>query len=184
MKAPNIETFTLSPTRLAVGLGWDPHIDPKKVSDLDISALLLDASGKLLSPRHIVFYHNKRSLDESVLHLGDNRSGEGKCDDEIILLNLDSMEKEVERVALVVSIYGQSTDPLRIHYFNPVRRAFVRLFDYRSNEEIVRLDINEQYDTHNGLIFGYLFRTEEGWLFELAGQGTNKGFEGLLSMFA
>ncbi len=169
--------------RLGIGLGWDPQPDLSKINDLDISAFLLNAEGHMPTPNHIIFYHNKKSVDESVFHLGDNRSGEGKRDDEIILVNLLDVEEEIQRIAIVVTIYSENPEQ-RIISFDPIKQAFIRLFDYQNNDEIVRLEINERFSTFNSLLFGYLNRSPQGWTFEMNGVGSNQGLEGFIDQYA
>ncbi len=71
-------------TAVLVGLGWDVRTTTGADYDLDASALLCDESGKVLSNGHFVFYNNLKSPDGSVEHTGDNLTGEGEGDDEIV----------------------------------------------------------------------------------------------------
>src|SRR4029450_11793219 len=74
-------------TAVLVGLGWDVRTTTGADYDLDASALLCDASGKVISDRHFIFYNNLTSPDGSVEHTGDNLTGEGEGDDEMINVN-------------------------------------------------------------------------------------------------
>ena len=65
----------LNLTHLSLGLGWDTDLD------LDSSILLLDSSGLVIDQ---VFYNQLSSEDGSVVHSGDNTTGEGSGDDETI----------------------------------------------------------------------------------------------------
>src|SRR3954470_18882427 len=75
-------------TAALVGLGWDARTTSGAGFDLDASALLVDAAGKVLSDEHFVFFNNLTSPDGSVEHTGDNLTGEGDGDDESIKVNL------------------------------------------------------------------------------------------------
>ena len=79
--APNL-------TSIAVGLGWDARSTTGADFDLDASALLTGANGKVLSDAHFVFFNNLKSPDGSVEHTGDNLTGEGEGDDETINVEL------------------------------------------------------------------------------------------------
>ena len=169
--------------RLGIGLRWKPQTDANQRIDLDISAFLLDSNQSMPSPHHIIFYHNKKSVDESILHLGDSRSGEERRDDEIILVSVDDVQSDIEEIAVVITIYNEGVT-VENTSFMPVSGAFVRLFDYQTNKEILRYDINEHYNDFNGLEFGKLMRTSEGWVFEITGTGSKKGLEGYIDQFA
>ena len=92
-------------TAVLVGLGWDVRTTTGTDYDLDASALLLDASGKVLSDQHFVFYNNLRSPDGSVEHTGDNLTGEGEGDDESVKVNLAAVPAEIEKIVFPVSIH-------------------------------------------------------------------------------
>src|ERR1700742_1416402 len=78
-------------TAVLIGLGWDIRTTSGADFDLDASALMLDANGKILSDQHFVFFNNLNSPDGSVQHTGDNRTGEGEGDDEAIKVNLSGV---------------------------------------------------------------------------------------------
>ncbi|MGW1289498.1 TerD family protein, partial [Streptomyces sp. NPDC002586] len=83
-------------TAVEIGLGWDVRTTTGADYDLDASALLLNASGKVISDQHFVFYNNLRSPDGSVEHTGDNLTGEGEGDDEVIKVNLAVVPADVD----------------------------------------------------------------------------------------
>src|SRR4051794_38612833 len=83
--------------RVQAALGWDVRTTTGVDFDLDASALLTNASGKVLSDGHFVFYNNLTSPDGSVHHTGDNLTGEGEGDDEVINIDLTLVPGEVER---------------------------------------------------------------------------------------
>jgi tellurium resistance protein TerD len=92
-------------TAVIVGLGWDVRSTTGADFDLDASAILLNADGKVVSDKHFVFFNNLTSPDGSVEHTGDNLTGEGEGDDEAIKVNLATVPAEIARIVLPVSIY-------------------------------------------------------------------------------
>ena len=115
-------------TAVLVGLGWDVRTTTGADYDLDASALLLDASGKVLSDRHFVFYNNLTSPDGSVEHTGDNLTGEGEGDDETVKVNLAAVPAEVDKILFPVSIHDaesrghrRTPEAVRTHATAPVR---------------------------------------------------------------
>ncbi len=70
-----------------IGLGWDTNrYDGGKDFDLDASAFLLNADGKVRKDEDFIFYGNLKSSDGSVTHTGDNLTGEGDGDDEVFTM--------------------------------------------------------------------------------------------------
>jgi tellurium resistance protein TerD len=111
-------------TAVIVGLGWDVRSTTGADFDLDASAILLNAGGKVVSDKHFVFFNNLTSPDGSVEHTGDNLTGEGEGDDETIKVNLATVPAEVARIVFPVSIYDADT---RRQSFGQVTNAFIRV---------------------------------------------------------
>ena len=78
-KGGNISLAKTAPamTHARVGLGWDARSTDGQEFDLDASAFLCGANGLALSDQHFVFYNQKQDPSGSVVHLGDNRTGDG-----------------------------------------------------------------------------------------------------------
>ena len=83
-------------TAVNVGLGWDARTTSGADFDLDASALLVDPGSKILSNQYFVFFNNLTSPDGSVEHTGDNLTGEGEGDDEMIKVNLAAVPAELD----------------------------------------------------------------------------------------
>ena len=75
-------------THALVGLGWDTNrYDGGYDFDLDASVFLLGENGKLQRDEDFIFYNNLRSRNDAVVHTGDNLTGEGEGDDEVIMID-------------------------------------------------------------------------------------------------
>ncbi|HEX3336139.1 MAG TPA: TerD family protein [Jatrophihabitans sp.] len=159
-----------------VGLGWDVRTTTGADFDLDASALMLDANGKILSDQHFVFFNNLNSPDGSVQHTGDNRTGEGEGDDEAIKVNLVAVPNEVDKVVVAVSIYDAET---RQQSFGQVRNAFIRVVNQADSRELTRYDLSEDASTETAMIFGELYRNGAEWKFRAVGQGYSTGLAGI-----
>ncbi len=96
-------------TAVLVGLGWDARTTTGTDFDLDASALLLNSSGKVGNDQNFVFFNNLKSPDGSVEHTGDNLTGEGEGDDEVIKVNLAAVPADVDKIVFPVSIYEART---------------------------------------------------------------------------
>jgi tellurium resistance protein TerD len=127
-------------TAVLVGLGWDVRTTTGTDYDLDASALLLDASGKVLSDQHFIFYNNLKSPDGSVEHTGDNLTGEGEGDDEVVKVNLAGVPAEIDKIVFPVSIHDAEN---RGQSFGQVRGAFIRVVNQSGGAEIARYDLSE-----------------------------------------
>src|SRR5256885_8207148 len=167
-------------TAVLVGLGWDARTTTGADFDLDASALMVNPSGKILSDSHFIFFNNLTSPDGSVEHTGDNLTGEGEGDDEVIKVNLAGVPGEVDRIVVTVSIYDAEG---RQQSFGQVRNAFIRVVNQDDNKEITRYDLSEDASTETAMIFGELYRSGTEWKFRAVGQGYSSGLSGIARDF-
>jgi tellurium resistance protein TerD len=148
--------------------------------DLDASALMVGADGKILSDAHFIFFNNLTSPDGSVEHTGDNLTGEGEGDDEAIKVNLVTVPQEVDKIVIAVSIYDAEG---RGQSFGQVRNAFIRVVNQADNKELTRYDLSEDASTETAMIFGELYRNGAEWKFRAVGQGYSTGLSGIARDF-
>ncbi|MEU9041319.1 MULTISPECIES: TerD family protein [unclassified Kitasatospora] len=167
-------------TAVVVGLGWDVRTTTGTDFDLDASALLCNAQGKVASDGNFVFFNNLKSADGSVEHTGDNRTGEGEGDDEAIKVNLAGVPADVEKIVFPVSIYDAEN---RGQSFGQVRNAFIRVVNQADNTELARYDLSEDASTETAMVFGELYRNGVEWKFRAIGQGYASGLRGIAQDF-
>ena len=172
-EAPGLSAVT-------VGLGWDIRTTTGAEFDLDASAIVLNNDGKVYSDRHFVFFNNTSTPDNSVVHTGDNRTGEGAGDDEQINVNLAALPADVTRITFPVSIYDAVT---RGQSFGQVRNAYIRVLNAAGGAEIARYDLSEDAATETAMIFGELYRSGAEWKFRAIGQGYASGLRGIAQDF-
>lgn len=163
-------------SKALVGLGWDPRTTSGEAFDLDASALLISNTGKVRSNDDFIFYNQLEAKDGSVVHLGDNRTGEGDGDDEQILINLDLVSSDVDRVIIVVSIDQADA---RQQNFGQVRDAFCRVVNQDTEAEIVRYDLSEDAASETTMVFAEIYRNGSEWKFRAVGQGYASGLHGI-----
>jgi tellurium resistance protein TerD len=163
-------------TAVNVGLGWDARTTSGTDFDLDASALMVDTSGKILSDANFVFFNNLKSPDGSVEHTGDNLTGEGEGDDEMIKVHLAQVPPEVDKIVFAVSIYDAEK---RSQSFGQVRNAFIRVVNQAGEAEIARYDLSEDASTETAMIFGEVYRNGAEWKFRAVGQGYSTGLSGI-----
>ncbi|MCY6960403.1 TerD family protein [Clostridium brassicae] len=167
--------------KVIVGLGWDTNkYDGGQDFDLDAAAFLGGADGKVTSDADFVFYNNLRHPSDSVIHLGDNRTGEGEGDDEQISIELDRVPENVQKIAFTVTIHDGEA---RGQNFGQVSNAFIRIFNEENNEELIRYDLSEDYSIETALVVAELYRNNGEWKFSAIGSGFQGGLGALCGNF-
>ncbi|MBF2057704.1 MAG: TerD family protein [Cyanobacterium sp. T60_A2020_053] len=166
-----------------IGLGWDTNVTDTGVDfDLDASVFLLNAKEKLISDQHFIFYNNLTSPDpdKSVRHMGDNLTGEGEGDDEVIIVDLRKVPADVQRIVITVTIHEADK---RGQNFGQVRNAFVRLVDVATKEEVLRYDLEEDFSIETAIIMAELYRKDGEWRMNAVGAGYQGGLQSLLNRY-
>ena len=160
-----------------VGLGWDVNtFNTGADFDLDASAFLLGANAKCPTEKEFVFYGNLAHASESVIHQGDNLTGEGEGDDEQILVDLSKVPASIERIAFTVTIYDAEA---RKQNFGQVSNAFIRLVDNSNGTELIRYDLGEDFSIETAIVVGELYRKDGEWKFNAIGSGFQGGLAAL-----
>jgi len=166
--------------KMLLGLGWDVRATDGAEFDLDASAFLLGSSGKVRGDADFIFYNQPKSTDGSIQHGGDNRTGEGEGDDESIMIELDKVPADVEKIAVAVTIHD--AEPRRQN-FGMVSSAYVRCVNSDGNVEVARFDLSEDASTETAMIFGEIYRHAGEWKFKAIGQGFQGGLGPLAKTF-
>jgi tellurium resistance protein TerD len=182
LKGNNVNLTKQAPglTAVAVGLGWDLRTTTGTDFDLDASAILCTDAGTVVSDRDFVFFNNLASANGAVQHTGDNLTGEGDGDDEVIKVDLTSVPAEAAKIVFPVAIYNGDT---RQQTFGQVRNAFIRVVDQANGNELARYDLSEDAGTETAMIFGELYRNGADWKFRAVGQGYSTGLAGIAKDF-
>ena len=167
-------------TKILVGLGWDERSTDGSAFDLDASAFLLTASGKVRGDADFIFYNQLKSTDGSVEHTGDNRTGQGDGDDEAMKVDLSKVPAEITKIAFTVTIHDADA---RRQNFGQVANAFIRVVNDVTGTEIVRYDLAEDYSTETAMVFGELYRNNDEWKFRAVGQGYAGGLKAMCDQF-
>lgn len=166
-------------SHIVVGLGWDEVKQPggffnnlfgvkAEPIDCDASAIML-MNGKFCGKEDLVYFGNLRHKSDTVIHMGDNLTGEGEGDDEQITIDLSRVPAQYDRIVIVVNIYQAVK---RKQHFGMIENAFIRLVDSRNNKELCRYNLTEDYAGMTAMVFGEVYRRDGGWKFTAIGQGT------------
>ena len=169
--------------QIFIGLGWDVNVtDTGDDFDIDASVFLLDNNDKLISEQHFIFYNNQNSPDpeQSIQQRGDNRTGAGEGDDEIIDVNLKTVPSEIAKMAITVTIHEAEK---RQQNFGQVNNAFVRIVNCENEEEIIRYDLTEDFSVETALIMAELYRKDGEWRMNAVGAGYEGGLQALVDRY-
>lgn len=179
----NLSKDGASLSSIIIGLGWDVN----KYSggydfDLDASAFLCGANGKVRKEEDFVFYGNKTSENNAVCHSGDDRTGgsSDEGDDEQITVDLTKIPKGVEKIAFTATIYDAVK---RNQNFGQVSNAYIRVVDATTNTELVRYDLGEDFSVETAIVAGEVYKNGNDWKFNAVGSGFSGGLAALCDNF-
>lgn len=166
---------------ILVGLGWDVNgYDGGYDFDLDVSVFMLGQDGKVPSSNEFIFFNQKVHQSGSVEHTGDNRTGVGTGDDEIIKVDLSKVPSNIDKIAFAVTIYDAVN---RRQTFGQVENSYIRVLNPENNEEVVRYDLVEDFSIENAMTVGELYRHNGEWKFKAIGAGFANNLEGLINKY-
>lgn len=162
---------------ICVGLGWQAN---KKVGlfgggqtyDLDATALIC-RDGKLCKDKDICYYGNKFRPGDPVWHHGDELiGGDGSGDEEQISIRLSALDKDVDRIIIIVNIYDAKA---KNQSFADVKKAFIRLVNEQTREEMFRYNLSDgSVGDVSSLVFAELYKENGEWKFNAIGQGVKE----------
>jgi len=165
-----------------VGLGWDTNkYDGGADFDLDASAFLIGANGKVRNDNDFIFYGNLQSTDGSVTHTGDNLTGEGDGDDEVLIIDFSKVPADIEKIAITVTIYDAQA---RGQNFGQVSNAYVRVARMANandmvGTEVLKFDLVEEFSIETALVVCEIYKNNGEWKFNAVGAGYQGGLEAL-----
>ncbi|KMY55766.1 chemical-damaging agent resistance protein C [Bacillus sp. FJAT-27231] len=163
---------------ITVGLGWDTNkYDGGHSFDLDSSVFLLNGAGKCESEKDFIFYNNLEGGNGSVVHTGDNLTGEGDGDDEQVKITLADVPASIEKIAFTITIHEAEQ---RNQNFGQVSNSYVRIVNTENNEELIRYDLGEDFSIETAVVVGELYRHNGEWKFNAIGSGYQGGLASLV----
>ncbi len=172
--------------KVRVGLGWDPVTESsgggffKKLLaagssgpdiDCDASVLMLNDKGRLAGKDDLIYYGQLKDKSGAVVHQGDNITGEGEGDDEVIVVDLPKVKSEYHRLVFVVNIYNAEQ---KRQHFGMIQNAYIRVVDDANNKELCKYNLSEGYDKMTALTVGELSRDGSGWKFGAIGDASTE----------
>ncbi len=175
-----------SMTLALVGLGWDTNkYDGGYDFDLDAAAFLLGDNGKVTCDEDFVFYNNLEHPSGAVKHTGDNLTGAGEGDDEVLLIDFTKIPANISKIAITVTIHDAQA---RNQNFGQVSNAFVRVAkrsgpEDMTGEEAIRYDLAEDFSIETAIVVCEIYRRNGEWKFSAVGAGYQGGLAALCRSF-
>lgn len=169
-----------------VGLGWDTNKYVGSADfDLDASAFMLGENGKVACDSDFIFYNNLEGTNGAIRHTGDNLTGEGEGDDEVIIIDFEKIPANIEKIAITVTIHDAVA---RGQNFGQVSNAYVRVakladeFD-ETGEQVLRFDLEEEFSIETSLVVCEIYKKNGEWKFNAVAGGVQGGLEALCVMY-
>lgn len=167
-------------TKVTMGLGWDVAKKGGMLGglfgssggsvDLDASCVMFDDSNKIIDT---VWFRQLKSKDGSIVHTGDNLTGEGDGDDEQINVDLSRVPSNVKALIFTVNSFTGQT-------FDTIESAYCRMLDSSNNKEIARYTLSGK-GSHSAQIMAKLYRHNDEWKMHAIGEnGFGRTIESLL----
>lgn len=167
-------------TKVTMGLGWDAVKKGGMLGglfgggndsiDLDASCVLFDENNKIIDT---VWFRQLKSKDGSIVHTGDNLTGEGEGDDEQIIVDLSKVPANVKALVFTVNSFTGQT-------FDSIESAYCRMVDSSNNKEIARYTLSGK-GSHSAQIMAKLYRHGDEWKMHAIGEhGFGRTIESLV----
>ena len=194
-----------------IGLGWDPNEEEDGPDfDLDVSAFLLGADGKVPADEYVVFYGSQ--LKENFFNEKDEKTGQPLLrpysgdtstigavdaidgtesdgeDDEDMRIYFDKIWEGIHEIAITVSITKYPNDTKKdrrtlLQNFGMVNDCYIRVWDNDTNVEILRYNLKEQFTNEDALVFGKFIRVANSWEFVATGEKHNGSLNKLIELY-
>lgn len=157
--------------KVFMGLGWDAAkgnffqsllgMTPDNI-DLDASCLMFDDEKTLVDT---VWFRKLQTFDGSVVHTGDNLTGDGDGDDEVIMVDLTKLKNNITSLVFVITSFRGQT-------FKDIKSASCRLVDNETNKELAKYTLSEKSD-NTAQIMAKLYKENGEWMMQAIGQPVN-----------
>lgn len=158
---------------LRLGLGWDVTSNQPPM-DIDCCAFICHYNAqqepKLISDTHFVFYNNLSCPQGAVVHQGDNRTGDGANDDEVINIALNKVIASAQEISLFVTIHNQDG-----RGFGKVNNCYIKLYNDQTSTLIAEYNLTNEFSNETALQVGSLVKENGQWVFHAVGAGYQLG---------
>jgi len=185
-----------------IGLGWDPNEEENGPDfDLDVSAFLITADGKVPADEYVVFFNSELKMDSpegvrpysgdgSVLGAVDSIDGtesDGE-DDEDMRIHFQKVWEGITQIIITVTITKYPNDKKKdrrtlLQNFGMVNDCYIRVWDDETGAEILRYNLKEQFGNEDAVEFGRFVRVNNSWEFVATGEKYTGGLGKFIELF-
>lgn len=167
VKGQNV-VLTKGVQTVKIGLSWDANNGGQTV-DLDAMALeLTDKNGPCVDEKHFIFYGNKKDPEGAVVHSGDNLTGDGDGDDEVISVDFSKLDPRVNAILFFVNIYQAKS---KGQNFGQVKNPKARLYYSDATVADLVYELDEDFSDKTLVEFVMLYKHNDEWKFKAIGEG-------------
>ena len=187
-KGQNVN-LTKGVQNVKVGLSWDANDNSGNDFDLDVIAIELnDKNGKAVGDDFLVFYNSSCKTSDgkptdpnkAVVHSGDNRTGAGDGDDEVISVDFSKLDPRVNAILFVINIYDARN---RNQNFGQVKNPKARLYYSDTNIADIVYELDEDFSTQTTMEFCMLYKHNDEWKFKAIGDANGNDLISELSKY-
>jgi len=167
-------------TKVRVGVAWDENkFNTGGTYDIDVSAFGLvhgkDGNAKLKNESFFVFYNNLATPGGEIVHSGDNLTGDGDGDDEVITVDVAKAMAALDEISFVITIHDAVN---KKQNFGQIQRSRVNVYDDTTGNLIANYDLEEGFSNETAVQLGSLYKNADGHIaFKAVGQGFNVGLK-------
>jgi tellurium resistance protein TerD len=178
------ERFNLSQAapdlkKMAIALGWQVT-EAGQSYDIDVSAFMLGADGKVPNDKYLIFYNNLQSCDGSVLQSIPEKNNRGQENKTIYGIILARINPQIEEITFVVTIH--EADKINANFSN-ITNSFIKICNLDTGAELVRYELKENFSRETAVEFGRLYRKNGEWRFQAVGAGYQAGLQSFVDKY-
>ncbi|MEG4286059.1 TerD family protein [Microcoleus sp. A006_D1] len=165
--------------KMAIALGWQVT-EAGQSYDIDVSAFMLGADGKLPNDKYFIFYNNLQSCDGSLLQSISDKNNRGQEKKTIYGVILDKINPEIAEITFAVTIH--EAEKINANFSN-IKSAFIKITNLDTGSELVRYELKENFSRETAVEFGRLYRKNGEWKFQAVGQGYQSGLQSFVDKY-
>ncbi|MEG4348829.1 TerD family protein [Microcoleus sp. LAD1_D3] len=165
--------------KMAIALGWQ-MTEAGQSYEIDVSAFMLGADGKLPNDKYFIFYNNLQSCDGSVLQSISDKNNRGQENKSIYGVILEKINPEIEEITFAVTIH--EADKIKANFSN-IKNSFIKICNVDTGNELVRYELKENFSRETAVEFGRLYRKNGEWRFQAVGEGYQAGLQSLIDKY-
>lgn len=169
---------------VTIALGWKTNrYSGREDFDLDLSLAVCDENNECLDMRHLIWFYNKTTPEDSIFHSGDNTVGDDEGDAETAKIIFAKLPDKAKYIHCFVTIYDAKD---RKQNFGQVDDAYIRLLNENGDEK-VRFEISEEDMTADkcSMEFAKFIRMDSGddWEMKMVAEGRDWEIENWIEHF-